>query len=90
MTPLTSSWGPFAKEFLCGGCGGRRAYRSRPRGFFERRVLPLLMLQPVRCDHCYHRAYISKFVAVLERAQRTAGKNTSGVSDASSAPGRVA
>src|ERR1039457_4768079 len=31
-----SSWSRFLEEFHCRGCGAHHAYRSRPRGFFER------------------------------------------------------
>src|SRR5713226_309017 len=41
------SWSRFFEEFHCRGCGAPEAYRSRPRGFFEKHVLPLLLLQPV-------------------------------------------
>ena len=68
MTPLTrSSWSLSFEEFHCRGCGGHEAYRSRPRGFFERYVLPVVFLQPVRCDRCYLRSYTLRTVPVRER-----------------------
>jgi hypothetical protein len=69
MSPLglPSSWSRSFQEFHCTSCGGQEAYRSRPRGFFEKGFLPLLMLRPVRCDRCYHRSYIFRTVPVLER-----------------------
>ena len=68
MGPLAgSSASGFFEEFCCRGCGGQEAYRSRPRNFFEKYLLPLLLLQTVRCDHCYLRTYVLRTVAVLER-----------------------
>lgn len=70
MTPVASPSGSrFFEEFHCRGCGGQEAYRSRPRGFFEKYVLPFLLLQAVRCEHCYHRSYILRTIPVPERAQ---------------------
>jgi hypothetical protein len=60
---------PLPSSFLCSECGGREAYRSRPRGFFERRILPIFLLQPARCEQCFHRAYIRKSVQVMERSE---------------------
>ena len=57
------SWTIFSEEFHCPECGAEEAYQSRARGSFERYVLPLFFLQPVRCDHCYVRSYVSRAVA---------------------------
>lgn len=65
--PSRPSWRLFFEEFHCRGCGAHEAYQSRPRGFFERYVLPVLFLQPVRCDHCYLRSYVPRSVAARER-----------------------
>jgi len=67
MTPVRPSWNLFSSEFHCPGCTSQEAYRSRPRGFFERRLLPLLHLQPVRCDHCHLRIYVSLSIPAPER-----------------------
>jgi hypothetical protein len=70
MTPLAkSSWSRFLEEFHCRGCGGEEAYRSRPRNFFEKHVLPFLLLRAVRCERCYHRSYILRTIPALERDQ---------------------
>lgn len=61
------SWSRFFEEFHCRGCGFQEAYRSRPRGFFEKHVLPFLLLQTVRCERCYHRSYILRTIPALER-----------------------
>ena len=63
------SWNLFSGEFHCVECGTEEAYQSRPRGFFERYVLPLLYLQPVRCDHCYLRSYVPRTVAAGVRVR---------------------
>jgi hypothetical protein len=57
------------EEFHCRGCGAHEAYRSRPRGFFEKHVLPFLLLQAVRCEHCDHRGYVSRTIPALERPE---------------------
>jgi hypothetical protein len=67
--PIGPSWSRFFEEFHCRGCGGQEAYRSRARGFFERYVLPLLLLQAVRCERCYHRSYVLRTIPALERVQ---------------------
>lgn len=70
MTPLARpSWSRFFEEFYCRECGGQEAYRSRPRGFFERHVLPFLLLQTVRCQRCYHRGYALRTIPAPERLQ---------------------
>ena len=70
MTSVASpSWSRFFEEFHCRGCGGLEAYRSRPRGFFEKHVLPFLLLHTVRCERCCHRAYVWRTIPALERVQ---------------------
>jgi hypothetical protein len=70
VTPVARpSWSRFFEEFYCRECGVQEAYLSRPRGFFERYVLPLLLLQTVRCERCYHRRYVFFTIPVLERPQ---------------------
>ena len=69
MSPSSRpSWSLLFEDFHCRGCGAQEAYRSRARGLFERYVLPVLFMQPVRCDHCYLRSYIPRTVAARERA----------------------
>jgi hypothetical protein len=63
------SWSRFFEEFYCRECGGQEAYRSRPRGFFEKYVLPVLLLQAVRCERCYHRVYVLRTIPVHKRVQ---------------------
>jgi hypothetical protein len=52
--------------FRCWKCGGLKAYRSRSRGFFERYLLPLLLLKPVRCERCFHRVYVLRMVSSVQ------------------------
>jgi ribosomal protein L37E len=63
------SWIRRFDEYYCRECGFQQANRSRSRGFFERYVLPLLLLQVVRCERCYHRGYALRTIAVIERFQ---------------------
>lgn len=88
MIPVRPSWNFFTTQFHCHGCNSHEAYRSRPRGFFERRLLSLLNLQPVRCDHCHLRTYISRSITVSERMplQRMPGQSESTVKNEAGAP----
>ena len=69
MSPLGFSFSCnlLSAEIHCSGCGNRGACHSRPRGFVEKQLLPVLMLKPVRCDHCFHRFYVRRSVPVSER-----------------------
>jgi len=42
-------------------------FRSRRRTFSERFILPLLLMQPVRCGECFRRDYRLIFVPVRDR-----------------------
>ena len=58
------------------------AYQSRLRGFLEKRLLPLLLLKPVRCGHCYHRVYVFRTITAHERpslARRAAASASAAV-----------
>jgi hypothetical protein len=91
VTPLVGpSWSRFFDEFHCRGCGGHEAYRSRPRGFFERHVLPLMLLQAVRCERCCHRSYIFYAIPAMERAALERKQPQNQPSDTSNSDGRVA
>jgi len=91
MTPdVEPSWSRFFEEFHCRECGGDEAYRSRPRGFFERYVLPLLLLQTIRCERCFHRSYILRSIPVLERNQVERKRPESQLPDKSKASSRIA
>jgi hypothetical protein len=54
-------------EFHCDDCGSETGFRSRRRSFFERYLLPIFLLQPVRCAECFRRDYRLLFVPVKER-----------------------
>ena len=70
MSPLTRPpWSARLEEFYCRRCGGDEAFRSRPRNFFEKYLLPLVMMQPVRCERCDYRHYIWSTIPVRERGQ---------------------
>jgi hypothetical protein len=55
--------------FECKDCGGFNGYRSRPRNFRERFLLPLFLFRPVRCGDCYRRSYQSVLIPVRERRE---------------------
>jgi len=41
----------------CPACNSECIQRSKRRGIFERRVLPLVLLRPFRCKRCDHRFF---------------------------------
>ncbi len=55
--------------FECKDCGGFNGYRSRPRNFREKFLLPLLFRRPVRCGDCYRRTYQSVLIPVRPRRE---------------------
>ncbi len=54
-------------EFRCNDCGSDMGFRSRRRTFSERYILPIFLLQPVRCAECFRRDYRLVFMPVKER-----------------------
>ena len=86
MSP-NASW-KHPSVFHCSECGHDEAYRSRPRGVFERYLLPLLMLRPVRCERCYRRTYALRSIPARLHAPasaRRSGSQGSGVTSGISA-----
>jgi hypothetical protein len=63
-------------EYRCFDCGNDTGFRSRPRTFSERYVLPVLLLQPVRCSDCFRRDYRLLFVPVKDRLPEKIKKTT--------------
>lgn len=61
-------------EFHCDDCGSDVAFRSRRRTFSERYLLPIFLLQPVRCAECFRRHYRLLFVPVKARLSETIKK----------------
>lgn len=53
--------------YSCRDCGSDVGFRSRRRNFAERYLLPLFLLQPVRCGECFRRDYRLIFTRVRER-----------------------
>ena len=56
--------------FHCRDCGREQAHFSRRRSMFERVVLPLFLLRPVRCSDCFRRQYVPVFCEISNGAQR--------------------
>ena len=48
---------PMIPSYRCRDCGSEVGFRSRRRTMSERFLLPLLLLQPVRCGECFRRDY---------------------------------
>jgi len=61
-------------EFHCDDCGSDTGFRSRRRSLFERYLLRIFLLQPVRCAECFRRDYRLWFVPVKERLPETIKK----------------
>ncbi len=58
-----------SRLFECQDCGGLNGYRSRPKTFAEKFLLPLLLLRPVRCGDCFRRSVQTIFVQVRQRRE---------------------
>ena len=59
---------PMQRAYKCGDCGSPVGFRSRPRSFTEKYILPLFLLRPVRCGDCFRRSYRWVFEDVRERS----------------------
>ncbi len=66
MAPESSSQLWF-QSFRCRDCGSELGFRSRRRTLSERYILPLFLLQPVRCAECFRRDYRLIFTQVGDR-----------------------
>jgi hypothetical protein len=62
---------PAFPPYRCRDCGSEVGFRSRRRTLTERFVLPLVLLQPVRCGECFRRDYRLIFTPVRERLSDT-------------------
>ena len=62
---------PAFSAYRCNDCGSEVGFRSRRRTLTERFVLPLFLLQPVRCGECFRRDYRLVFTAVRDRLSET-------------------
>ncbi len=67
-------------EFHCNDCGSDTGLRSRRRTFFERYLLPIVLLRPVRCAECFRRDYRLLFVPVQERLPQMVKKGAASAS----------
>jgi hypothetical protein len=63
----TSPDSGFTQPYICHDCGSEVGFRSRRRSFIERYLLPLVLLQPVRCGECFRRDYRLIFTRVRNR-----------------------
>jgi len=62
---------PLIPPYHCRDCGSQEGFRSRRRTLTERFVLPLFLLQPVRCGECFRRDYWWIFTTVHDRLSDT-------------------
>ena len=62
---------PFSQHYHCHDCGSDVGFRSRRRTFTERYLLPVFLLQPVRCGECFRRDYRLIFTRVRDRLSDT-------------------
>ena len=58
---------PLFSSYRCRDCGSESGFRSRRRTLTERLILPLLLMQPVRCGECFRRDYRLIFTPVRNR-----------------------
>jgi len=84
-----STWN-MTSEFNCPGCGHDEAYFSRSRGLFEKFLLPLFLLRPVRCARCYHRSYALRSVQALRRVTSAGRHNQAQPAGVTAGPSRIA
>jgi hypothetical protein len=63
--------GPSSSLYRCRDCGSEVGFRSRRRTWTERFLLPLFLLQPVRCGECFRRDYRLIFTPVRDRLSGT-------------------
>ena len=78
---------PLIPPYRCRDCGSETGFRSRRRTLTERLILPLLLMQPVRCGECFRRDYRLIFTPVCDRlsdAPRMPGKPVVGKSGTTS------
>ena len=69
MSPSPDS--SFFRPYRCNDCGSEVGFRSRRRTLIERYLLPLFLLQPVRCGECFRRDYRLIFTRVSDRLSDT-------------------
>ena len=62
-----------ANEYRCIDCGAAEGHRSRPRNAFEKYLYPVFLQQPVRCNKCARRSWVSLFVALPGQEQQLKG-----------------
>jgi len=67
VSPEASLFPPYR----CRDCGSEVGFRSRRRSVTERFILPLFLLQPVRCGECFRRDYRLIFTPVRKRLSET-------------------
>jgi hypothetical protein len=68
-------WSRFFTQFRCAHCGGMDGFVSRPRNWFERRILRLLSFRPARCGDCYHRSYRPLRVPLLPHPEQSTSQS---------------
>ena len=68
---MSNSPDSFSHSYICHDCGSEVGFRSRRRNFLERYLLPIMLLQPVRCGECFRRDYRLIFTQVRERLSDT-------------------
>ncbi len=64
---FSHTWWERYFEFHCDDCGSKIGFRSRPRTFSEHYLLPLFLLQAVRCGECFRRDYRLIFMPLRDR-----------------------
>jgi len=78
-SPKPATFAPYR----CRDCGSEVGFRSRRRTLFERYLLPLFFLRPVRCGECFRRDYRLISTPVRDRLSDTSQIRTGKASSAS-------
>ena len=64
---MSNALDSFTQPYRCHDCGSDVGFRSRRRTLTERFLLPMFLLQPVRCGECFRRDYRFIFTSVRNR-----------------------
>ena len=57
-------------QYRCTDCGAPKGHRSRPRNPVEKYFYPLFLRQPVRCDNCWRRSWVSLFTQLVAQSNK--------------------
>jgi len=62
-------------QFRCMDCGAVEGHRLPPHNFFEKYLCPVFLQQPVRCDQCARKCWVSPFTVIRGQEQQSKGRS---------------